>query len=331
MMQCFNMQRHKGWRYDKVKIKKNKEVIEKDIKREDLSAVTKFILTLITTLLSVSMLIPLLLTIAVSFTENETLMLEGYKLWPSKWSLSAYEYLFKTGGQIWQSYGVSICVTIIGTLFGLSIMTLFAYAITRKSFPWKRQFILFIYFTMLFNGGLVPTYIMYSNILHLRDSALALILPLCINGTYILILRTYMRTSIPDSIEEAAKIDGAGDFLSFYKIILPMCVPVIATIALFLAVAYWNDWYQAFLYIVENDKMVPIQLLLKRIENEIQYLSNAASTGMSGVEIQNLNDSLPEESVKMALVVLVTIPIMVAYPFFQKYFVNGITIGSVKE
>ena len=184
---------------------------------------------------------------------------------------------------------------------------------------------------MLFNGGMVPTFIMYSNILHLRDSILALILPLCINGTYILILRTYMRTSIPDSVEEAAKIDGAGDFLCFYKIILPMCVPVIATIALFLAVAYWNDWYQAFLYIVENDKIVPIQLLLKRIENEIQYLSNAASSGMSGVEIQNLNDSLPEESVKMALVVLVTIPIMVSYPFFQKYFVNGITIGSVKE
>ncbi len=314
-----------------MQLAKVKEPREIDIKTSDLSRSAKFILFLITTLLSVTTLIPLLLTIAVSFTDNETLMLEGYKLWPSKWSLSAYEYLFKSGSQIWHSYGVTIFVTIVGTIFGLGVMTIFAYAITRKSFPWKRQFIFFVYFTMLFHGGLVPTYIMNSNVLHLRDSIFALILPLCTNATYILILRTYMKTSIPDSVEEAAKIDGAGDFLSFYKIILPMCVPVIATIALFLAVAYWNDWYQAFLYVVENDKIVPIQLLLKRIENNIQYLSNAASTGMSGIEIQALNDALPEESVKMALVVMVTIPILVTYPFFQKYFINGITIGAVKE
>lgn len=314
-----------------MKLFKKKEFVEKDIKREDLPKAIKVIMTLITTLLSVSMLIPLLLTISVSFTENETLMLEGYKLIPSKWSTDAYAYLFKAGSQIWQAYGISIFITIVGTLAGLFAMTTFAYAITRNSFPWKKQYVMFVYVTMLFSGGMIPIYMMVANVLGLRDNILALILPLCVNGTYILILRTYMRTSVPPSVVEAAKIDGAGDWRCFWQIVLPMCTPVVATIALFLAVAYWNDWYQAFLYIVQNDNIVPIQLLLKRIENEIQYLSNAANTGFTGVELQQLNDNLPEESVKMALVVMVVTPILVTYPFFQKFFISGITIGSVKE
>lgn len=311
--------------------KKKKMFEEMDIKNADLSIGVKFIFYLITTLLTISTLVPLILTIVVSLTDNDTLMLEGYKLIPSKWSLSAYEYLFKSGAQIWQAYGVTIFITVAGTCLGILFMSLFSYAITRQSFPWRNQFIFFVYFTMLFSGGLVPTYMMISNVLNLRDNIMVLILPLCTNATYILIMRTYMRTSIPASVEEAAKIDGAGEWRCYWQIIMPMCIPVIATIALFLAVNYWNDWYTSFLYIVQNDDIVPIQLLLKRIENNIQYLSNAASTGMSGIEIQELNNNLPEESVKMALVVMVTLPILIAYPFFQKYFINGITIGSVKE
>lgn len=311
--------------------KKAKMLEEVDIKKSDLSIFVRMIFFVITTLLTVTTLVPLVLTVVVSFTDNETLMLEGYKLWPSKWSTSAYEYLFRSGSDIWQAYGVTIFITVIGTVLGIIFMSLFAYAVTRKSFPWRRQFVFFVYFTMLFSGGLVPTYINISNNLHLRDNILVLILPLCVNATYILIMRTYMRTSIPDSVEEAARIDGAGDFRCYWQIVMPMCIPVIATIALFLAVIYWNDWYTGFLYIIQNDDIVPIQLLLKRIENNIQYLSNAASTGMSGIEIQMLNETLPEESVKMALVVMVTTPILISYPFFQKYFINGITIGSVKE
>ena len=210
-----------------MKLFKKNEFVEKDIKREDLPKSIKAIMTTITTLLSFSMLIPLLLTISVSFTENETLMLEGYKLIPSKWSTSAYEYLFKAGSQIWQAYGISIFVTIVGTIAGLFVMTTFAYAITRNSFPWKKQYVMFVYITMLFSGGMIPIYMMVANVLGLRDNILALILPLCVNGTYILILRTYMRTSIPPTVVEAAKIDGAGDWRCFWQIVLPMCKPVV--------------------------------------------------------------------------------------------------------
>ena len=208
-------------------------------------------------------------------------------------------------------------------------MTLYSYVISRKYFPSRKLFTFIALFTMLFSGGMLPSYIVNSNILHLKDTIWALILPACMSGMYVLILRTFMANSIPDSVVESAKIDGAKEFTCYYKIVLPMAVPAIATIALFLAVNYWNNWYLGFLYVVTNTKIMPIQLLLKRMENEVQFLANNA--GLLGVaEASAIKDSIPGETIRMCLVVIVVMPVLIVYPFFQRFFVQGITVGAVK-
>lgn len=294
----------------------------------DVSVPVKTIFYILTSFLSVTTLIPLLLTISVSFTDSKSLALDGYRLVPKTFSLEAYRYVLENGAQLWRSYGVTIIVTVSGTILGLFLMTLFSYAISRKYFSLRNVLSFFVFFTMLFNGGMVPTYIIVSSVLGLKDTVWALILPITVNATYIIILRTYMRNSIPDAVVESAKIDGAGEFLCYYKIVLPMAVPSIATIALFMSVTYWNSWYQAFLYISRNDSLVPIQLLLKRIEDDIEFLANSSNLSFADAEI--MRQQIPTESFKMALVILVAGPILLLYPFFQRFFVKGITIGAVK-
>lgn len=323
---------------DKKIMKENKKKLkrEKRLKREadlqpsvaDVPVFVKILGYIITTLVSITTVVPLLLTVSVSFTDDKSLALNGYKLIPEKFSLEAYRYIINNGSQIWQSYGVTIFITVVGTVIGLVCMSLFAYAVTRNSFPWGTQFVFVVFFCMLFSGGMVPTYMVVSNVLHLRDTIWALILPGCISGMYIMILKTYMRTSIPPAVVESAKIDGAGEYRCFFTIVLPMAVPVLATIALFLAINFWNGWYHAFLYVVKNQKIVPIQLLLKRFENNIEYLAN--SNNLNFQETEQLRDALPVESAKMALVVMVALPILIAFPFFQRFFVKGITVGAVK-
>ena len=283
---------------------------------------------IISTLIALSAVIPLLLVLSASLTDNTTLVVDGYSLIPPKFSTAAYEYVFSNAQQVWRSYGVTIFITVVGTILGLTIKTLFAYGLSRPYFPWAKQFNYFIYFTMLFHGGMVPTYIVMTNIFHLADSYFAMILPMAVNTMHLFILRTYMKTSIPHSVVESAKIDGAGEWMCYYKIVLPMAVPSIAVIMLFTSVAYWNDWYQAFLYI-SSDKKMPIQLLLKRIENDIQFLANSTEGG-NYEEMERMRELLPTESFRMALVMMVVTPIMVAYPFFQKFFIKGMTVGAVK-
>lgn len=273
-------------------------------------------------------LFPLLLLIMVSVTDDVTLTLNGYSLIPKKFSMAAYQYLLENGTQIFKSYGVTLAVTICGTLWALTAMTLFAYVISRDNFPWKSQFTFYVFFCMLFGGGMMPTYMVVCNILHLRDTFWVLILSGSLAPMYVFMMRTYMRTSVPPSVIESATIDGAGEWRCYFTIMLPLSIPMIATIALFVAIRYWNDWNTSFLYIIKNDNLVPIQLMLKRIENNLQYLAN--STDMSAVEKAELESTLPTESVRMALVVLVCAPILLAFPFFQKYFVKGITVGAVK-
>ncbi len=312
-----------------AKNKAKQRVYVEDGSLADVPVLVKTICYIITTLFSLSTLIPLLLTVSVSFTDNMTLALNGYELIPDKWSLDAYAYLAKTGDQIINSYCVSISTLVVGTLIGIFSMTLFCYAVTRREFDKvSDKLVFFVYFTMLFNGGTVATYIVVSTILKLRDTFWVLVIPGSISAMYIIIIRTYMKTSIPESVVESAKLDGAGDFMCYFRIVLPMCVPVIATIMLFLSVNYWNSWYNAFLYIVKSD-YVPLQLLLKRIEKDIAFLQDSAS-GISQIEAEELRKGLPTESFQMALVVLVAGPILIAYPFFQKYFVKGVTVGSVK-
>lgn len=272
---------------------------------------------------------PFLFVIVISLTSEESLTKNGYSIFPEKWSFAAYEYIFKAGDQLLHSYGVTILITVLGTLVSLLVISLYAYAISRKNFSYRGFFSFIAFFTMLFNGGLVPTYLVVTQMLHLKDTLWALILPLVMNAFYILILRTFYSTTVPDAIIESAKIDGAGELRAFFTIVVPISLPGIATIGLFATLGYWNDWFNALLYI-DNPNLVPLQSMLMRIENSMQFLLTNAQLSSSGQSLELLR-TLPQEATRMALVVLATVPIACAYPFFQRYFVQGLTIGAVKE
>ena len=297
---------------------------------DDVPTGARIVSMLITTMFALVCIAPLWLVISISFTDEKALMLNGYSFIPSDFSFAGYSYIFNNARQIFSSYGITIASTVIGVTLGLLIMTLYAYAISRPYFAYRKLFSFLAFFTMLFNGGMLSAYIINTNILHLKDSFFALILPTCVSTMYIMVPRSFMSTSVPASVVESAKIDGAGEFRCYWNIVLPMALPSIATVALFTTVTYWNAWYSAFLYIVNNKALVPIQLLLKRIENEIQYLAQNSGNLGAG-ELAVMQADIPSESVKMCLVVIVVVPILIAYPFFSKYFVKGITIGAVKE
>lgn len=270
---------------------------------------------------------PFLFVAIISFTDESTLALNGYRVFPEKLSVEAYKYIFQTGDQLLRSYGVTIFVTVAGTLISLVLTTLFAYAISRRSFKYRNFFAFFAFFTMLFNGGLVPTYIVATQLLGLKNSIWALILPLLVNAFYIMILRTFFATMVPGAIIESGKIDGAGEFGIFLKLVLPLSLPGIATIALFNTLGYWNDWFNALLYIERAD-LVPLQSMLMRIESSMQFiLQNSQNTSLN----MGIIKDMPQDTSRMAMVVLATGPIIFAYPFFQRYFIQGLTIGAVKE
>ncbi|CAH8719781.1 carbohydrate ABC transporter permease [Paenibacillus thiaminolyticus] len=295
----------------------------------NLSRGTNLIFNLIAGVFAFLCVYPFLFVIVISLTNEEALAQNGYSIFPEKWSFSAYEYIFKAGDQLLRSYGVTILITVVGTLISLAVICLYAYAISRKNFQYRGFFSFIAFFTMLFNGGLVPTYMVLTQVLHLKDTIWALILPLIMNAFYVLIMRTFYNTTVPDAIIESAKIDGAGELRAFITIVLPISLPGIATIGLFATLGFWNDWFNALLYI-DNPALVPLQSMLMRIENSMQFLLNNAQLNASGQTLE-LMRTLPQESTRMALVVLATLPIACAYPFFQRYFVQGLTIGAVKE
>ncbi len=270
---------------------------------------------------------PFVFVTIISFTDEKSLAVNGYQLIPEKWSYEAYSYLFKAGDQLLRSYGVTIAITVIGTVIAVVCTALFAYAISRRSFKYRNFFAFFAFFTMLFNGGLVPTYIVVTQLLGLKDSLWALILPLAVNAFYIMILRTFFSTMIPDAIIESGKIDGAGEFGIFFRLVIPLSLPGLATIGLFSTLGYWNDWFNALLYI-DKPSLVPLQSMLMRIENSMQFImQNSQNTSLSVGVLQ----SMPQDTSRMAMVVLATGPIIFAYPFFQRYFIQGLTVGAVKE
>lgn len=282
---------------------------------------------LIAGLFSFLCVFPFLFVIIISFTDEKTLATNGYSVFPEKLSFDAYKYVFETGDMLLRSYGVTIFVTVVGTLISLFVISLYAYGISRKSFRYRNFFSFFAFFTMLFNGGMVPTYIVATQLLGLKDSIWALIWPLAVNAFYIMILRTFYSTSVPDAIVESGKIDGASEFKIFYKLVLPLSLPGLATIGLFSTLGYWNDWFNALLYI-DDPNLVPLQSMLMRIENSMQFLlQNSSNASLSMEALQ----SMPQDTARMAMVVLATGPIVLAYPFFQRYFIQGLTIGAVKE
>lgn len=270
---------------------------------------------------------PFLFVMIISFTDEAVLSRNGYSIFPEKWSLEAYRYVMMTGDQLLRSYGVTIAVTVLGTLISLAFISLFAYAVSRRSFKFRNFFAFFAFFTMLFNGGLVPTYIVVTQLLGLGDSIWALIMPMAVNAFYIMIMRTFFSLSVPESIIEAGKIDGASEFGIFFRLVLPLSLPGLATIGLFSTLGYWNDWFNALLYI-DSANLVPLQSMLMRIENSMQFLLQNSNNPSVNV---GLLQSLPQDTSRMAMVVLATGPIVLAYPFFQRYFVQGLTVGAVKE
>ena len=279
-------------------------------------------------LYSLLCIIPLLLIISVSFSSEEAVIREGYKFIPSQLDLGAYEFLFKDFRQIARSYGISIFVTVVGTVSSIIFMSLYAYPISRSDFPHAKFFTFFVFFTMLFGGGLVPWYLVYVQMLDLKNNLLALIMPLMIAAFFVLIMRTFFQTTIPGAVLEAAKIDGAGEMRIFAQIVMPLSLPVLATVALFQTLTYWNDWFLSLVYITTNEN-VSVQYLMYKTMQNIQYLATN-STAMQAIQAAGGNVTFPAETVRMAMVIIGVGPIVFAYPFFQKYFVRGMTVGAVK-
>jgi putative aldouronate transport system permease protein len=271
---------------------------------------------------------PLLLVLGISFSEETSLAIRGFRLIPAKTSLDAYTFVLKTGGDaVIRAYVITILATASGAFFGTLTVALYAYALSRKDFRGRKFFSFFVFFTMLFNAGLAPWYIVCMNV-GLRNTFFALFVPYLMNGWHVLILRTFFKTNISDSIVESAKMDGAGEYTIFFRIIIHVAKPGLATIALFTTIWLWNDWWLPAI-LVTDPKWYNIQYLMYRVQSNIQYLSSMAGS-LSGVSAEILR-RLPSWSAQMAMAVLSIGPIVFAYPFFQRYFVKGITLGSLKE
>ncbi|MCM3039942.1 carbohydrate ABC transporter permease [Paenibacillus motobuensis] len=299
-------------------------------KKRDYNAISPFwnaLFNVIIGLFTFSCIFPFIYVIIISFTDEQTLALNGFSLFPSKLSTQAYEYIFKSGSELLGSFGVTLLVTVLGTLLSLTLVTTYAYALSRRSFEFRGFFSFLAFFTMLFSGGMVPGYIVMTQFLHLQNTIWALIFPLSMNAFFIIVMRTFFQTTIPEEIIESAKIDGAGEFLTFARIVLPVSLPGIATIGLFSSLGYWNDWFNALLYFNSPKVTPPMQFLLMKIEKNMDFLIQNAQNIGSAVDFAA---TMPQETVRMAMVVLATTPIVLAYPFFQRYFVQGLTVGSVK-
>jgi putative aldouronate transport system permease protein len=291
------------------------------------SSKSNFVMNLILFVYALLCIVPLLLTIAVSFTEEKTLAINGYSFFPQKFSTYAYEFIFSMGGQVWNAYTITLIVTVVGTILSTLVMALYAFPISRKDFKYKNFFTFYLIFTMLFSGGMVSTYLIGMNVLHLKDNIWGLIFPYLMNAFWVIILRTFYKTNIPESLIESAKIDGAGEFTTFFKIVLPLALPGIATIALFAMLQYWNDWFLAALYI-NDPHLFPLPYLLYQVQTSMQYLLQHSSN--IGSQSGDILSKMPSEGSRMAMVVIGVGPVALTFPFFQKYFVKGLTVGAIK-
>lgn len=275
-----------------------------------------------TGLLALLCLVPFLMVLAGSFSSEAAITANGFSILPQDFSLEAYKTVFKEPMVVVRAYATTICLTVVGTALGLLIQTMTAYVLSRKDFEWRNGFSFFFYFTTLFSGGLVPTYVLYTQTLNLRDSYLALLLPLIFSVYNLLVMKSYI-SAIPDSLVDAAKIDGCGEVRTLFQVVLPLIKPALATVGLFIALAYWNDWYNAMLYI-NTEWKYPLQYMLYNMIQKAAAMARVAS--QLGIPVENM----PTNTLKLAMAVVATGPIILLYPFVQKYFVKGVTIGSVK-
>jgi putative aldouronate transport system permease protein len=285
----------------------------------------QFLIHLVLLVLSLAAILPFVLLIMSSLTDEKSLLVDGYSFFPKHWSLYAYEWVFKTNGStVFRAYSVTIFVTVIGTSISLFVAPMLAYAISRKDYPLRNIIGFLVFFTMIFNGGLVAFYITYTRLFHVKNTIFALIFPgLLFNGFQVMLMRSYFSMNIHPALIEAAKIDGAGEFRIYFSIILPLSLPIIATIGLMVGINYWNDWMNG-LYFLTDSKLFNLQNLLNRILENVKYLASVSNM------VTDTNE-LPSIGIRMSMAVIGALPIMVLYPFFQKYFIKGISLGGIKE
>jgi len=282
-----------------------------------------FVNFLLATLI-VACIIPFWLLFVGSVTSEDYLLQHGYTLFPKEFSFSAYQYLWGAKDSIGRAYLMSIVIASIGVVANIVLTVLFAYPLSHKDLPGRGAISFFLFFTMLFNGGLVPTYMVYTNIINVKDTLAGMIVPyLLMNAFFVIIMRTYFTSSIPGEVLEAARIDGANEVQSLLKIVLPMSKPIIATIALMTLITYWNNWTNGIYFLTTRTDLYGIQNYLNDVMNKASFLQSHM-TGLINAK------AVPNISVRMAIAVIAVLPLMIAYPFFQKYFVKGITLGSVK-
>ncbi|MDD6483082.1 MAG: carbohydrate ABC transporter permease [Clostridiales bacterium] len=287
---------------------------------------TNILLDILFVIIAVVCVYPVLLVIGISLTDETALAEYGFNVIPKVWSVDAYRYIVSTGATIVRAYGVTIIVTVIGAVTSTLVVALYAYPLSRKDFAYRKLFMFLAFFTMLFSGGVVSWYMICTNMLHLKNSVWAMILPYVMNAWHVIVMRSFFSMSIPAAIIESAKIDGAGEWRIFFNLVMPLAVPGLATIGLFATLTYWNDWTLP-LYFVTEPKMYNLQFLLQSMISNIQMLSeNSALMGSA-----SLLANVPKEGARMALCIIATGPILIVYPFFQKYFIQGLTVGAVKE
>lgn len=288
-------------------------------------AIGQIIPHVVLVLVSICMVLPFILIFTSSVTSEKELLVSGYSFFPGELSLAAYRYIFRNAEVIFRSYGITILLTVVGTITNVAITSMLAYALSLKGLPGRKVFNFLILFAMLFNGGLVPTYLVYTTILHVKDTFFGLLLPgFLMQPMYVILARTYFMTSIPASLYEAAEVDGANKFTVFRHIVLPLGKPIIITVALFAGLGYWNDWTNGLYYITDTRKY-GIQNYLYRILQDANFMAqNSVATSVNG------SIELPTVSVRMAIAFVAMLPVLVMFPFLEKYFASGIMLGAVK-
>ena len=296
-------------------------------KRRKKAGAGQYILSAILLLYTIFCAMPILLVFIGAVTDEKTLATEGFSYFPSKFSLDGVSSVLRYGQQLFVSYGVTIFVTVAGTALGLFVMSMLAYSLSRRDFRMRSFLSIYILIPMLFSGGQLSSYIIYTSTYHLKDNLLLLILPLSVSTMNIIILRTYVQSSIPEELIDSARIDGAGEYRTFFQIVFPLMKPAMAAVGFMMATAFWNDWQNALLFITSDNKK-PLQLLLVNIQKSIETL--LSNKNIPTAVLAKMQGMVPQNSATMATVIVVVGPIMIAYPFFQKYFIKGLTVGSVK-
>ncbi|MDE7054471.1 MAG: carbohydrate ABC transporter permease [Oscillospiraceae bacterium] len=289
---------------------------------------TNFLLNLMFVIVALACFLPIIFIFMISITDKNVIRTEGYQFFVTARTFSgeAYKYLWSQRQTILHALWVSVYVTALGTCLGVMLTALMGYVLSRTEHKLNNFLTILVFIPMVFGGGMAASYVVISQVLHMSDTMWVLILPLAVSSFNVTIARTFFRTTIPDGIIESAKIDGASQWTVFFRIILPISKPVLATIGLFLAFGYWNDWFQAKLYI-SNDNLLSLQAMLDKMQNNLEFLTKNPSAGLS---ISDLKKNMPQESVRMAIAFVVAVPIACVYPFFQRYFISGLTVGAVK-